>query len=147
MSSLWTPGGEHPVGPTRAQPTGPSSTEPPQSPAEPAPGPGRELSEEEAETLADAAAEIAQVREQLAATPAELVVANHVMGLYELAAIHLNLQEPNLDSARLAIDALGAVLDRCKGRLGEPEATLVDARTQLQMAFVRVSEWATGPRS
>ncbi|MFN0029265.1 MAG: hypothetical protein ACKV2O_19080 [Acidimicrobiales bacterium] len=146
MSSLWTPGGEHPVGPSRARPAAASPTEPPEHLQPPPEPPERELSEEEAATLADAAAEIAQIRDQLAATPAELVVANHIMGLYELAAIHLNVQEPNLDAARLAIDALGAVLDRCKGRLGEPEATLVDARAQLQMAFVRVSEWATGPR-
>lgn len=141
MSSLWTPGGEHPVsagpGATAAASVveAVSNTESERTPAPP-------LTEEEAETLADAAAEIAEVREQLAATPAELVVANHVMGLYELAAIHLNREEPNLEAARLAIDALAAVLERCQGRLGEPESTLIEARSQLQMAFVNVANWA-----
>ena len=64
------------------------------------------------------------------------------MGLYELAAIHLNREEPNLEAARLAIDALAAVLERCQGRLGEPESTLIEARSQLQMAFVNVANWA-----
>lgn len=123
MSSLWTPGGEHSI------PDRPRGAD-----AEP------ELSEEEAAAMGEAAAEIAQIREELAAAPPELVVANHVMGLYELAAIHLNRPEPDLAAARLAIDALAAVLDRCAGRLGEPEATLVGARQQLQMAYVQVAE-------
>jgi len=130
MSSLWTPGGEHTVprpGPHTA--------------AEPAPD--LELNAEQEQELADAAAEIAAIRDQLAAAPPEMVVANHVMGLYELAAIHLNRDQPNLNAARLAIDALAGVLDACKGRLGEPEATLADARQQLQLAFVNVTEWVT----
>jgi hypothetical protein len=138
MSSLWTPGGEHPVGPT------PRSADPQADPAEPSEE--RTLSADDESALAEAAEEIAKVREQLAATPAELVVANHLMGLYELAAIHLNRDEPNLEEARLAIDAMGAALDKCRGRLGEPEATLVDARAQLQMAFVNVANWVREQR-
>ena len=38
--------------------------------------------------------------------PAEVVVVNHVMGLYELAAIHLSSDTPDLVSAALAIDAM-----------------------------------------
>lgn len=91
--------------------------------------------------MEEAAAEIAQIKEQLAAAPPELVVANHVMGLYELAAIHLNRETPDLDAARLAIDALAGVLDACKGRLGEAEPTLSGARQQLQMTFVQVANW------
>ena len=127
MSSLWTPGGEHPVG---SGPSGPTGRDEPPA-----------LTSEQEAALADAAAELAQVRAQLAATPVELVVTNHVMGLYELAAIHLNREDPDLAAARLAIDALGGVLEACKGRLGEAEATLVDARSQLQMAFVSVADW------
>ena len=67
------------------------------------------------------------------------MITNHVMGLYELAAIHLGQATPNLPAARLAIDALGAVLDSCKGRLGETEATLGAARSQIQLAFVGVA--------
>ena len=52
-----------------------------------------------------------ELRDQLARTPAEVVVANHAFGLFELAALHLSLQPPQLDQARLAIDALAALVD------------------------------------
>jgi len=128
MSSLWTPGGEHPVG---SGPAGPAGRDEPPA-----------LTAEQEEALAEAAEEMAKVRAQLAAAPVEYVVTNHVMGLYELAAIHLNREQPDLSSARLAIDALVGVLEACKGRLGDTEPTLTEARAQLQMAFVQVSEWA-----
>lgn len=102
------------------------------------------LSDDQRDQLSQAAEQVAAIRAQLAATPVELVVANHVMGLYELAAVHLDQAQPNLGSARLAIDALGAILDACKGRLGENEATLVGARSQLQLAYVAVSGRAGG---
>jgi hypothetical protein len=98
-----------------------------------------DLSPEEQVRLAEAADEIAAVRAQLASAPPEQVVANHLIGLYELAAIHLGQSTPNLPAARLAIDALAAVLDACKGRLGEVEATLGAARSQIQMAYVGVA--------
>jgi hypothetical protein len=60
------------------------------------------------------------------------------MGLYELAAIHLSVDPPSLDDARLAIDAMVALVDGLSGRLGEHEPVLIEARTQLQMAFVEV---------
>jgi hypothetical protein len=84
------------------------------------------------------AAQMAEVREQLAKTPAAAVVANHVMGLYELAAIHLSQEPPNFAEATVAIDAMAAVLERLAGRLGEPETTLRDALSQLQLAFVQL---------
>ena len=98
-----------------------------------------ELTEEERARLEEAAEEVAAVRAQLAAAPAEQVVANHVIGLYELAAIHLASQPPDLTSSRLAIDALAAVLDACQGRLGDLEPTLSGARSQIQLAFVAAS--------
>ncbi len=131
MSSLWTPGGEIPV-----------DRGPGQVPTE---DPG--LTTEQEEALAIAATEMAAVRQQLLATPVDVVVTNHIMGLYELAAIHLNRDEPDLSSARLAIDALAGAMDACKGRLGEHEPTLVEARTQLQMAFVNIAKWISEPRS
>ncbi len=74
-------------------------------------GPGvAELSEEELR------AQMEELRDQLARTPAEVVVANHAFGLFELAALHLSLQPPQLDQARLAIDALAALVDG----LGQP---------------------------
>jgi hypothetical protein len=94
-----------------------------------------ELSAEQQELLA----ELQQARAQLAQTPAELVVANHAIGLFQLAAIHLDQETPNLDDARLAIDALAALVNGLEGRLGEEEQTLRDALGQLQLAFVEVS--------
>lgn len=139
MSSLWTPGGEYPVGTTPSGEGGAAAGRTGSDPTGTPPQP--QLSPEQESELADAAEQMARFQEQLAQAPAEMVVANHVMGLYELAAIHLNRDSPNLESARLAIDALGGALDACRGRLGEAEATLVDARAQLQMAFVQVVQW------
>ena len=114
MSSLWTPSGERPVG--RAADQGP-----------PAGGPE-----------APSEAELTALRDQLARTPAAVVVTNHCLGLWELAALHLSLRPPQLDEAAIAIDALGAVVDRLEGRLGDEESTLRDALAQLRLAFVQV---------
>jgi hypothetical protein len=155
MSSLWTPGGERRV----PRPDAPPSAAPPPSGAGAGGTGGRrgpgdagdasgddtpDLTPEEEARMAEAADEIAAVRAQLAAAPPEQVVANHLIGLYELAAIHLGQPTPNLPAARLAIDALGAVLDTCKGRLGEVEATLGAARSQIQMAYVGVAHREPG---
>ena len=50
-------------------------------------------------------------RNRLADVPAEVVVSNHVMGLYELAAIHLSAEPPALHEAALAIDAVGCLVE------------------------------------
>lgn len=112
--SLWTPGGEHEL-----------------------PDPD-ELSDEERARLEDAAEEVADIRRQLAAVPASRVVANHAMGLYELAAIHLSNQPPNLGEARVAIDAMGGIVDALEDRMGDDEAVLRDALAQLRMAYVQL---------
>jgi len=49
---------------------------------------------------------LAEARQRLADVPPEVVVVNHVMGLYELAAIHLSAEPPRLAEAALAIDAV-----------------------------------------
>ncbi len=81
---------------------------------------------------------MAELRQQLAETPAEAVVANHAFGLFELAALHLSLQPPNLDAARTAIDACAALVEGMVGRLGDAEAELVDGLGQLRLAFVQI---------
>ena len=78
------------------------------------------------------------MREQLASTPAEVVVANHCYGLFELAAIYLSQEPPMLFQARLAIDGLGYLLDGLRGRLGEAEPSLLESLSQLRLAFVRL---------
>jgi hypothetical protein len=120
MSSLWTPGGERPV------PRGPGAG------ADDEP----ELTAEQEQLLG----ELQAAREQLAQTPASVVIANHAIGLFQLAAIHLDRDPPNLDDARLAIDALAAIVDGLEGRLGEEEDALREARGQLQLAFVEISK-------
>jgi hypothetical protein len=66
-------------------------------------------------------------RRRLREVPAEVVVANHVMGLYELAAIHLADTPPDLAQARLAIDAVGCLVDGLGDRLGDDAAVLVES--------------------
>jgi hypothetical protein len=122
VSSLWTPGGEHPVD------DGDDDRDELDD----------ELDELDDDRLAEAAAEMAEVRRQLAQVPAVQVVANHIMGLYELAAIHLSQTPPQFSEATLAIDAMAAVIDGLKGRLGEYEPTLKDALAQIRLAFVQL---------
>lgn len=118
MSSLWTPEGERPVGRGGDQGAGVAAE--------------RELTEEEY------AEQMAAVREQLAQTPAAAIVANHCYGLFELAALHLSLQPPQLTEAQLAIDALAAVVEGLTGRLGEHESQLKEGLAQLRLAFVQI---------
>ncbi len=83
--------------------------------------------------------QMAELQEQLARTPAEVVVANHAYGLFELAALHLSLQPPQLDQARVAIDALGYLVEGMGPRLGPAAEELGAGLGQLRMAFVQVS--------
>jgi hypothetical protein len=122
--SLWTPGGERPVSPEGDAPSSPLG--------------GQQLTPDQEAEAQQIAAEMAQVREQLAQVPAAQVVANHAMGCWELAAIHLSAQPPKFDEAQVAIDAFGALTDVLTGRLGEDEATLQDALAQLRLAFVQM---------
>ncbi len=83
--------------------------------------------------------ELAAMQEEVASTPAAVVVANHAVGLFQLAAIHLNRRPPNLAEGRVAIDALGALVEGMAGRLGDEEQALRDALGQLRMAFVQLN--------
>jgi uncharacterized protein with GYD domain len=130
--SLWTPGGEHPVD------REPASTEGEPADGHDADDPLAGLTPEERERAMAMAAEMDDVRRQLASAPAAVVVANHVMGLYELAAIHLSADPPNFTESQLAIDAMGVIVEGLRGRLGENEATLVDALGQLRLAYVQL---------
>lgn len=134
--SLWTPGGEHPVddGGGSGRGTGGGL-----------PGAPDDLTPEQAEEAQAIAAEMAQVREQLGQVPAASVIANHAMGCWELAAIHLSAQPPKFDEAQLAIDAFGALTEVVKGRLGPDEATLADALAQLRLAFVQLKATHDAP--
>jgi len=78
------------------------------------------------------------LRSELASSPVEVIVANHCYGLFELAAVYLSQQPPLLDQARLAIDALGCLVDGLDGRLGDGEAGLRDGLSQLRIAYVQI---------
>lgn len=89
-----------------------------------------------AAAIADAEAAVADVRARLAEVPAEVVVTNHAMGLYELAAIHLTSTPPDFHAASLAIDALGCLVEGLGERLGDEHVTMRDALANIRMAFV-----------
>ncbi len=134
MSTLWTPSGEHSVGkegsPPLARGRRPKAAAPPAGP----PGdPGDDQLEADA-----AGGQVDAMRAQLAQTPADVVIANHCYGLFELAAIYLSQQPPMLFQAKLAIDGLGFLLNGLKDRLGEAEPALFESLSQLQLAFVQL---------
>ena len=126
MSTLWTPGGEHE----------PDDREGPGPPADAGgAGPDDEAAREQ----------LRQLREQLAATPVADIIANHAIGLWELALLHLSPDEgmpPDLDEARLAVDGVAALVEGLGDRLGRHEEPLREALAQLRLAFVEISRRA-----
>lgn len=139
--SLWTPGGEVPVERNRPQP----EPGPPPGASEMVGGPDLDdLSPEERAQAEAFVAQMAEAQRQIAATPAAQLVANHVMGFYELAAIKLGQQPPMLADAQVAIDAMAAVLDAVGDQLGEDGPALRQALSNLQMAFVQLRREAGG---
>ena len=135
--SLWTPDGEHPV-----DRNAPADDKAAPAASETMAGIPEfdQLSPEQQVEAQQMAEEMAAARQQIAEAPASTVVANHAMGLYELAAIHLGMQPPNLPEAGVAIDGMGALLDALKGRLGENETVLTQAIQQLRLAYVELSK-------
>ena len=131
MSGLWTPSGEH----VPEDPDGAAG-----GAGGPGPGPppsGEPPGEEEL------AAEVRRVRAELAQTPVVDLVANHAVGLWQLAVLHLvpdGEAPPRLDDAAVAIDALAGIVETVGPRLGPHEEALRDALTQLRMAFVQLQE-------
>jgi hypothetical protein len=140
MSTIWTPSGERPVRRDEPQPSPrPGATSAGEATAAAAGDLEGELTEEEL------AARMAQVQRELLETPAALVITNHCIGLFQLAALHLEAQPPNLDDAQLAIDALAAIVEGLGSRLGAEERPLHEALTNLRLAFVEVRARAGGP--
>jgi len=144
VSSLWTPGGEHKVPrPDDVAPGGagesgggpPGSPRRPPAPADTEFGPSGQAGEGE-----PTEAELRELARQLAEAPPEDVIANHCYGLFELAALHLSQRPPNLAQARLAIDAMGLLVEGLGDRLGDHLATLADGLTQLRLAYVRITD-------
>ena len=80
---------------------------------------------------------VEEARRRLSEVPAEIVVANHAMGLFELAAIHLSHVPPRLSDASLSIDALAALVERLGPRLGEHHETLAAALSNIRLVYVQ----------
>ena len=82
--------------------------------------------------------------EALLSTPPEIVIANHLFHLLELAAVHLFAVPPNLAQAQLVIDAVAGVVNALDERLGEPGPVIAEGLAQMQLAYVRLSASSTG---
>lgn len=91
------------------------------------------------DAAADALEAVAEARQRLAEVPATVVVTNHAMGLFELAAIHLSAEPARLADAQIAIDALGLLVDGLGERLGEHYDTLVAALGNIRLVYVQKS--------
>jgi len=127
MSTFWTPSGERPI-PRDEPATGSQPAAEPYSPGE-EPIDDNEMDDE-------LRAELAAMQEQMLRTPAAIVVANHCIGLVELAALHLGQNPPNLADAQVAIDALAGMMDAVGPRMGENGPPLRQALNQMRMAYI-----------
>jgi hypothetical protein len=133
VSGLWTPSGEH-------QPAT-SSEDASAVPGDARPGPAAtDTGDVDEATVRE---ELRRVRAELAGTPVADLVANHAIGLWQLAVLHLTPDEDTpirLDEAGLAIDAMAALVEQLGDRLGESTEPLRDALAQLRIAYVQLSE-------
>ncbi len=104
-----------------------------------------QLDPDQLDALADAQRAMEEARSRLADVPAEVVVTNHVMGLYELAAIHLSADPPDLGQSAFAIDAVACLVDGLGDRLGDDADTMRDALNNIRLAFVQIQGAAESP--
>jgi hypothetical protein len=130
MSTIWTPSGEY-VPKEEAEGAQPRPQAPP-----PEGGPSPE----------DVEAALAEAKAILE-HPVLEHIAGHVMGLFELAALHLEREaatggqeKPDLAETSLAIDAMGALVEGLGDRLGRYQQSLSEALSHLRLAYVRATE-------
>lgn len=83
--------------------------------------------------------EMERLEEELLSAPVGDVIANHCYGLFQLAAMHLGQQPPHLEDAKLAIDALGAIVEVLGPRIGPTAPTLSEGLAQVRLAFVQIA--------
>jgi hypothetical protein len=150
VSGLWTPYGEHRPEPDegRDAPRAGTAAEDDalRDTATAEPADESAVAEQADESAVAEQADEAEMREalvRLAQTPVADIVANHAIGLWQLAVLHLGLggeAPPDLAQASLAIDAMGGLVDGLGDRLGEHAVPLRDAVAQLRLAFVQVSQ-------
>ena len=136
--SLWTPDGEHEV--TKETNGDPNLGVNGENELNEIPG-FDDLTPEQQEQARAMGTELAQQQEKdYLKHQRQEVIANHVMGIYELVAIHLSDDVPNLTEAKVAIDAMSGIVDSLVGRLGENENVIKDALQQIQMAYVQMAD-------
>lgn len=132
MSTIWTPGGEY-----TPKPEG----EPEQASSRPQAAPGGE--QPSPEELEAAQAQARAILEH----PVLSHIAGHAMGMFELAALHLEREaatggkeKPDLAEASLAIDAMAALVEGLGSRLGQYHESLEEALARLRLAYVQAKE-------
>jgi hypothetical protein len=96
------------------------------------------LDPDEGDRIQAANAVLEETRRRLAEAPAAVVVTNHIVGLYELAAIHLGASPPDLAQAALAIDAVACLVEGLGDRIGPEAQTMRDALSNIRLAFVQI---------
>ena len=146
MSTIWTPSGEYQP---QDEPDETGAAPAPQAGGDPGggPPPGEPITPEELEALR-------RLHEQLRATPAVDVVANHVVQLFQLALVYLGAGAApeeadaapvaDLVQASIVIDTMAAIVDGLGPRLVDHEHTLRDALTQLQLLWVEIADESNG---
>lgn len=122
--SIWTPSGEHEISQEQ-----PGETDNPNLPPD-------QLSPEEHEVLTK---EFEETRKRIAESPPEQIIATHVIGLRELAFIHLSKETPDLEGARLAINALAGIVNEVGDELGEYTEPIKGILNEIQMAYVKIN--------
>ena len=139
MSSLWTPS---------ASDRPPHADDPADAVRAASRRPGAWARQRSPEEEAEAREQLRQMREQLAGTPVADIVANHVIGFWELAVLHLTGVDETAESqpaeAELAIDAVAALVEGLGDRLGQNAEPCARRWPQLRLAFVEASRGAPG---
>ncbi len=126
--SIWTPSGEYELSATDSE----ESSEEPESADSPP-----ELTPEEQSALAS---EFEEAKQRISETPVDQIITTHIIGLYELAVIHLQKDPPDLESAKIAVNAMSGIVEGVAEDLQEYEEAMRNALTEIQMAFVKASD-------
>jgi len=86
----------------------------------------------------DVAAELAAARQRILDMPVEVHVWNHLIGLIELAKLHLEASPPDLAEAALAINAVGCLVEGLDTELGPDHGDAKVVLHQLRLAFEQI---------
>jgi len=83
----------------------------------------------------DMSEEVAYLHE----TPVEVILANHLFVLLQVAALRLAESPPNLAAAQLVIDTVAAMVSAGGARLGEHVDLYRNALAEIQQVYVRAA--------